>query len=254
MVIFNIQLHNSEDINTLLGSEEYTKFTIYSYEKIKAFFSEKTKIISPSERRMVVELNKDQYQNSLENFIRYLDEINFENAGIPFFMDYTVGISLDDDKKDLQTRLREGVVSALYAKNKNLKYAIYNINYEKEQKFIETLGRLPFAIKEKQLFLEYQPVIDLKNKNCVTIEALIRWQDKEGIISPNDFIPYAERTRLINLITEWVFEQVINDFKILESSNIPVNKKVKDLTKEEINPDNVLTLPFTFAFSLSASF
>ena len=48
---------------------------------------------------MVVELNKDQYQNSLENFIRYLDEINFENAGIPFFMDYTVGISLDDDKK-----------------------------------------------------------------------------------------------------------------------------------------------------------
>ncbi len=64
------------------------------------------------------------------------------------------------------------------------------------------------ALEHGQLYLDYQPKVALPDENVVGVEALLRWKHPErGRVSPDDFIPLAERTGLIIEIGRWVLEQ-----------------------------------------------
>ncbi|OAP43269.1 diguanylate cyclase [Sinorhizobium glycinis] len=67
---------------------------------------------------------------------------------------------------------------------------------------------LRHAILRRQLFLEYQPLVDVRDDRVVGYEALLRWRHPErGLIGPNVFIPIAEESGSIIQIGEWVLEQ-----------------------------------------------
>lgn len=70
------------------------------------------------------------------------------------------------------------------------------------------------ALQSNQLWVAYQPIIDLTSRKIVKAEALIRWQHPTlGLISPAEFIPVAEHTGLINEIGEFVFNQASANVK-----------------------------------------
>lgn len=75
-------------------------------------------------------------------------------------------------------------------------------------------SKLRKALKENQLFLEYQPQVDVSDETIYGAEALIRWNDPEqGIISPGIFIPLAEETGLIVDIGAWVLREACQQAK-----------------------------------------
>lgn len=68
------------------------------------------------------------------------------------------------------------------------------------------------ALVEERLTLVYQPVVDLTTGRVVELEALLRWHDEvRGSVSPNEFIPVAEQSGLIDDLGSWVLGRALAD-------------------------------------------
>jgi sensor c-di-GMP phosphodiesterase-like protein len=77
---------------------------------------------------------------------------------------------------------------------------------------MSTPSLLRNAIKKGELFLVYQPIVNLQSGNWVGVEALLRWRRSNGEqIPPDVFIPIAERTQLMQKLTDAVFRIVERD-------------------------------------------
>ena len=64
------------------------------------------------------------------------------------------------------------------------------------------------AVENQELFLHYQPKVDAASLQITAVEALVRWRHPvSGIVSPDKFIPLAERYGLIQPIGRWVIEE-----------------------------------------------
>nr|WP_208415406.1 EAL domain-containing protein [Xanthomonas euroxanthea] len=77
---------------------------------------------------------------------------------------------------------------------------------------LSPLARLEIAVQRNEFVVHYQPIIALDTGACVGAEALVRWQQPDGVLIPPDaFIPLAEESGLILPITDLVVAEVIRD-------------------------------------------
>ena len=68
------------------------------------------------------------------------------------------------------------------------------------------------AIASNELLLEYQPKLHLRQQRITSLEALVRWQNRErGLLYPNSFISDAEESGDIEALTLWVLDRAIAD-------------------------------------------
>ena len=64
------------------------------------------------------------------------------------------------------------------------------------------------AVAGNEFRLHYQPIVDLQTREIVGVEALVRWEHPErGMVSPNEFVAFAEETGLIVPIGRWVLAE-----------------------------------------------
>ncbi|MBE9223279.1 EAL domain-containing protein [Cyanobacterium stanieri LEGE 03274] len=109
---------------------------------------------------------------------------------------------------------------------------------EEQMLLFELETSLYDAIAHNQLYLNYQPQLNLDTNKIESAEALVRWKHPTlGVISPGKFIPLAEETGLIISIGEWVLKTAcIQAKKWIESGyglkTIAVNISVKQFRQE----------------------
>lgn len=118
-------------------------------------------------------------------------------------------------------------------------YAVYR--YTRRQ--LSLGAELRLAIRDGRLRVLYQPVIDLATGNCVGAEALVRWRREGGhLVSPDVFIPVAEKAGLIQDVTRAVLRNILDDLSQLLRDE-PELKINLNLAREDLEqPDLIETL------------
>ena len=155
--------------------------------------------------------------------------------GNDVYTNASIGIAVYPDAGETAVELVKNADTAMYSAKRNgknqFRYYSPQLNI-KNERTLQILNGLHNVIKDKELFLEYQPVMDIKKNKCLGFEALVRWQHKElGLIPPTEFLPYAEETNTMTDIGNWVITQAIKDYKkVAGTSNfISINISTTEL-------------------------
>ena len=87
------------------------------------------------------------------------------------------------------------------------------------------------AIERGQFVLFYQPKLNLKTNRVEGLEALIRWQHPDlGLLAPGEFIPIAERSKLIVPMGNWVIREACTQNKAWQDAGLPPMKVAVNLS------------------------
>ena len=169
--------------------------------------------------------------------------------GIPVAVEASIGIVFHPEHGDTVELLLQHADVAMYvAKQEHRGHAIYNAREDSnDANRLALLGQLRRAIDNRELFLEYQPTIDLHTGNIERVEALVRWRHpSRGVILPVQFIPTAERTALIKPLTRYVLEHAVRQCKQWEREGhtlaVAVNLSTRNLSEPDLVDDVARTL------------
>jgi EAL domain-containing protein (putative c-di-GMP-specific phosphodiesterase class I) len=137
---------------------------------------------------------------------------------------------------------------AMYtAKRSNRGYAMYSPEFDQHSpERLAVVGDLRRAIDNDELALVYQPKVSLESGRCIGAEALIRWHHPQrGMVPPDQFIPLAEQTGLIQPLSRWVLSTALRQARAWHDAGvdipIAVNLSMRDLHDPEL-PDTVAEL------------
>jgi c-di-GMP phosphodiesterase Gmr len=129
------------------------------------------------------------------------------------FTSASIGVSIHPDHGTNYDTLRRNADSAMYrAKNRakgNVAIYDYSIGQDVSNR-MELEQRLRMAIRDRHFCCAYQPKVDIHSQKVIGLEALIRWRDEAGDISPpGNFIGLAVELGLIDTITNMVLAESI---------------------------------------------
>jgi EAL domain-containing protein (putative c-di-GMP-specific phosphodiesterase class I)/DNA-binding response OmpR family regulator len=99
------------------------------------------------------------------------------------------------------------------------------------------------ALKAGQLTVHYQPLVDIKTRRAVSLEALVRWQHPElGEIPPSRFIPVAEESGLILPLGEWMLRSVCTQLVSWQCEQVPIVPVAVNLSAVQLQRTNIWRL------------
>ncbi|SFT21534.1 EAL domain-containing protein [Paenibacillus sp. BC26] len=97
------------------------------------------------------------------------------------------------------------------------------------------------ALEREQLLLMYQPQFELATGRIAGVEALVRWRHHEhGLISPAEFIPIAEDSRLIIPIGEWILYTACKQNKAWQDAGLPAVQVSVNLSIHQFQNNGII--------------
>jgi diguanylate cyclase (GGDEF)-like protein/PAS domain S-box-containing protein len=137
----------------------------------------------------------------------------FEVEGQHLDLAASIGIAIfPDDGDDVDTLMRHADIALFVAKQGRGAYVRFAAEHEKQGASRLTLmAELRQALRDDdQLFLQFQPLVSLRDRSLAGVEALVRWQHPQrGLVPPLDFVPFAEKTGLVQPLTKWVLASAL---------------------------------------------
>jgi diguanylate cyclase (GGDEF)-like protein/PAS domain S-box-containing protein len=162
------------------------------------------------------------------------------------FVTGSVGISMfPNDAADLNMLVRNADVAMYQAKARGRNgYQFYAPSMTGEG--VERLrleAMLRRSIEKNEIFLNYQPQVEIDSGRLVGVEALVRWNNPElGIVPPVRFIPLAEDTGFINQLGKWVLYESCRQMIRWQEAGLYVPKIAVNLSVKQFERGSIVSM------------
>ena len=243
LALLCLDLDRFKIINDTRGHDVGDKLLIHVAERLKTCVHGKN---------MLARLGGDEFAFLLLN-ARETEAIAIAQQIIdvlhkPFVFDkYEIRVSVSigiacapQDGNKLEILYKSADIAMYYAKQERISYAFFEEKLAKkleEDFYLEQ--SLEQAILNNELYLVYQPRIDLIDEKITSIEALLRWKHPErGEISPDVFIILAEQSHIIYDIDDFVLRTACNQIKDWKNKGLELHLAI-NLSVKAFQRDNL---------------
>ncbi|QEN08907.1 bifunctional diguanylate cyclase/phosphodiesterase [Oceanispirochaeta crateris] len=223
-----LDLDGFKQVNDTLGHQAGDKLLISTAKRLRNLMRESDMIYRFGGDEFVILITSLKQQSDAvvicNKILRAIQRpFNFDKKGQTHRVNIGVSIGvalLPEHGRDRETITRHADL-AMYSSKEGGKnrYTIFSqdLTLSAQNKWIIDQG-LKTALINQEMFLNYQPIVNRDGK-IAGVEALIRWNHPEkGLIFPDDFIPSAEESGLINPLGQWVLEHALVDIEELNKS------------------------------------
>ncbi len=144
----------------------------------------------------------------------------------PLVVSASIGVSIypmDDEEPDMLLRHADQAMYIAKQAGKN-RFHIYDVALDRRARDQnEFLKNIRFALEHGQFELHYQPKINLRTRELVGAEGLIRWRHPDrGLLSPAQFMPHIENTGLDIEIGQWVTTTALDQIAQLRTQGLDI--------------------------------
>ncbi|RHW31152.1 EAL domain-containing protein [Neobacillus notoginsengisoli] len=200
------------------GGDEFIILLLETNRKATAFFAQ----------RILSMFKRSFYFNSQE-----------------YYISPSIGISMyPSDGRDAETLLKNADEALYRVKERGrAHYQFYRTDMNSAiTNFLAIETHLRKAIEKGELFLHYQPQIDLVTGKARSFEALLRWNSIElGPVSPGLFIPLAEDTGLIISIGNWVIENACKQIRLWNKKGYTDFRVAINISPKQLQQPNFIS-------------
>lgn len=212
LVVASVSIHGLTTIGTLVGSAAEEQAVKEVSRRLAAALPPNATIgrLGPDEFALLLPCAPHDADELLERAIDAASQ-PWSWRGTEMLLQATAGVvSWDWRRKDAAAAVRDASLARQQAlpggRDRIVAYATVMRAAAVERSSLEV--QLRRAIDGGELFLEYQPIVRLKDGEVLGAEALVRWQHPtKGVVPPASFIELAEHSRLIVDLGRWVLEE-----------------------------------------------
>jgi diguanylate cyclase (GGDEF)-like protein len=152
-------------------------------------------------------------------------------GGLALQCEGSIGLAIfPEHGNTVESVMRAADVAMYMAKENRSGYEFYDARrheHRHDAGRLALIGELRRAMDETELVLYYQPKLSLKTGQAAGVEALARWHHPErGLLSPDEFIPLAERSNLLRPMTLYLLDSALRQANAWRAKGLEVSVAV----------------------------
>ncbi len=246
LAIFFIDLDNFKNINDSLGHDKGDQVLIEVAERLGNTIRTEDTLSRLGGDEFILLSENVENESAVYNLgNRLLASLNQPVTLGPstIYINASIGISLyPHDGRTIQELIKNADMAMYKAKSEGKnKFVMYTHDMnERLQIRIKTEAAIRTGLKQQEFVVYYQPKIDLVSEKATSFEALLRWRRDGTIIGPDDFIPVAEETGLIDEMSLYVLNAVCLFLGGLQRSGLPVLPVSVNMSPRTFNNINIV--------------
>ncbi|TWX72474.1 EAL domain-containing protein [Colwellia sp. C1TZA3] len=245
LLLIAINVRNFKRINDSLGSETGDVALKAVVQRIQAIYQAQTLMVgrfSGTEFWVLINLNDNEnYDDIIEHFLPPLKAPLKVNK-LWLNLNYCLGTCLfPEQSNNIKALVRRTTIALQAAKTENSTLRAYQNG--QDEAYLDRLNLLEelretLTRDDGELFMVYQPKLNLDNGKIEKVESLIRWIKPSGkFVSPELFIDLAEQSGLIITLTHWVIDTVLKQQQEWQAENIKLKVAINISAQDIIHAD-----------------
>ena len=180
---------------------------------------------------------------SLAERLQHEVELPIQVSGYELHVTASIGISIypqdGANAEDLLRNADAAMYSAKKAGRSTTHFYSSDIT-ETALQHLELENRLHGALDRNELYVVYQPEVELSSQRLVAVEALLRWRDaQQGDLRPDAFIPIAEKTGMILPIGEWVLRTACQQWRQWSDAGFLLDRIAVNLSALQLQQESL---------------